>query len=167
MTWIEKTMRMCKVKLLDIEYICIYIIPILFIIYIICICNICTKKSWKSLPPYMFRMSRMKEELKKARNRRNKTLKKIWKAKYKQTLLLESKDNKILQLKKREEVLRKEVYREISCLKCQITYMQSVNKKLCYSFISSINNKTLGMNTTSGKWQRSNLAILNIKTPLL
>ena len=131
------------------------------------ICNICTRKSWKSLPLYMFRMTRMKEKSKKARNKRNKTLKKIQKAKYKQTLLLESKDNEILQLKKKEEVLRKEVDREISCLKSQITCMQSVNKKLNYSLISSVNNKTLGMKATPGKQQqRSNLAILNIKSPL-
>lgn len=122
---------------------------------------------YKSLPLYMFRMSRMKEESKKARNKRNKTLKKIRKAKYKQTLLLESKNKEILQLKKKEEVLRKEVNREISCLKSQITYMQSVNKKLRYSLISSANSKTLGMKATPGKQQqRSNLAILDIKTPL-
>ena len=103
---------------------------------------------WKSLPLCMFRMNRMKEESEKARNKGNKTLKKIRKAKYKQTLLLESKGNGILQLKKKEEVLRKEVDREISCLKTQIDYMHSVNKNLRYILISSLNNKILGMKAT-------------------
>ena len=45
--------------------------------------------------------------------------------------------------------------------------MQSINKKLRYSLISKVNNKTLGMKATPGKQQeRSNLAILDIKTSL-
>ena len=38
-------MRMCKVKLLDIEYICIYIISILFIIYILYVYAIYVQKN--------------------------------------------------------------------------------------------------------------------------
>lgn len=53
------------------------------------------------------------------------------------------------------------------CFGSQITYMQSVNKKLRDSLTSSVNNKTLGMKATPGKQQqRDKLGVLDIKTPL-